>query len=372
MSRFTRRSLLKGAAGAAGLATASSLPGARLIRAQGASYEIVSFGPIADGVLPEGYFRPRPGGINGINGNGIAFGTIAASEEKFTPTIFNTDGTVSKLKSGAFGGTVTAMNADGTAIGRVYESVNGIDEGDDSMERPALWIDRELTRLPLPSSDSDYAGGYTTAISNNGTVLGYANGVGDVLWTNNEPQVLNNYPGDNFDERIDFLDLVPDGELVVRRTSTDGGTVRTYGLLDGDAFTEFAVPDIGDSYAYTESINSRGDLLMYAFTGGVEFNWISAVGADPQLIDFRNEAAFFSTIAVNADLQVLGWWAPRRDLDTEPVILHDGEITPLADLLPADHGFDISIVNGISDDGVISGGGYDADGGFHPLLFVPA
>jgi hypothetical protein len=30
------------------------------------------------------------------------------------------------------------------------------------------------------------------------------------------------------------------------------------------------------------------------------------------------------------------------------------------------------IASGISDDGIIAGSGWDEDGAFHPLLFIPA
>lgn len=370
MSRFTRRSLLKGAAAGAGLATVSSLPGARLIRAQGASYEIVSFGPIGDGVLPEGYFRPQRGGINGIHADGTAFGSTASSEEKLTPTLFHLDGTMTKLKSGGFGGTVNGMNADGAAVGRVYESVAGIDEGNDSMDRPALWIDRELIRLPMLESESSWAGSYASSISDSGAIFGYHYGSGNVVWIDNEPQELEGYNAD-YTLYTSYLGLTPAGEMIVSRSGSAVDDMTLYGLLAGDEFTEFAVPnDIGT--AYLNRVNSRGDALMYATTVDTQLYWISAVGAEPELIDFRDGEPFFTPTAFNADHQIVGWWAPRRNLKSEPAVLRDGEFTLLAELLPADHGFSISTVNGISDDGVISGGGYDADGGFHPLLFVPA
>ena len=367
MSRFTRRSLLKGAAGAAGLATVSSLPGARLIRAQGASYEIVSFGPVAEGVLPEGYFRPQRGGINGIHANGTAFGSMASSGEKFTPTLFHADGTMTKLKSGDFGGRVNGMNADGAAVGQVYESLAGADEGNDSMDRPALWIDRALTRLPLPDPRYEGArvGGYASAISDNGVIFGMQGWGEAMMWTDNEPRGLEtSVDGVN----LSYVGMTPDGALIVRRSSDP----YTYGHMTGETFTEMAVPSEVTDYAFLVQVNSQGDALMYSTTVDAQLYWISAGGAEPELIDFRSGQPMFSVASFNADRDIVGWWAPRRNLESAPALLRDGEITPLADLLPEDHGFDIATINGISDDGIISGGGYDADGGFHPLLFVPA
>jgi hypothetical protein len=384
MSGLSRRSVFKGAtgfAGVAGLAALGRLPGAQLVRAQSAAYEIVSFGPVAEGVIAEGYFRSMPGRIQGIHGNGTAFGNLAASAEKFFPALFNADGSVAKLKSGTYGGVVNGLNADGIAVGATYENIGGVIIDGDEGKRPAAWIDGELVRLDLPSEkryDFSRTGGTATSISADGTIFGEANGHA-VRWVDGAVQVLEAQQGDAY--FIGFHAILPDGRIVAARAeqfANDDGLRMSrgvFGVYDNGAFEVLPVGtlDLGIRGAPTfVAVNSAGSVLCRYNPTDFTTTLVTGLEIEPIVLDPRETGHLFTPAGFNAANEIVGSWALRQDLDTEPAIWRDGEYTPLAELLPADHGFLNLSVSGISDDGVISGHGFDADGGFHPLLFVPS
>jgi hypothetical protein len=369
--------VFKGAAGAAGLAAVSHMPGAQLIRAQSAAYEIVSFGPVAEGVLPANAFRPERGSMVGIHANGTAFGRVAASAEKFFPALFNADGSLIKLKSGTFGGSVSGLNASGVAVGSAYENPGGridVATNDDEGTRPAAWIDGELMRLDLPGDkryDFSRLGGSASSVSDDGVVFGSANGY-DLLWIDGAVQVLPFQDGSG--NQLDYYQITPGGTLIGSQSfyDDDGNSQTAYGSIDGTSFSPFNFSDFGQVSAFPVEINSANEVLFTGTPTDLPFANITGPGLDPVVIDFREEGIWFSVTGFNSKGDVVGSWRARQDLDAAPALLRDGELTPLADLLPADHGFENMIVSGISDDGIIAGHAWDADGGFHPLLFVPA
>ena len=375
MSRLSRRSLLTGAASAGALLALNHVTPGRLVRAQGAAYTIVSFGPMTEGVREEGDFIPNFGGITGIHASGTAFGNLASSAEKFTPTLFMPDGSVSKLKSGKFGGDVRAMNAAGRAVGVVFETDESRETWNYEGLAPALWIDSELTRLPLPDPKEEYSdlGGMAIAISDSGSILGEGNGHA-ILWVDGEAQTL---PTETpLGESIEYLALTPDSTLIAQTSSYDSVVSKWIyrpGVVEAGEFKALELPEDTLTGAIpTASTNSANDLLFRFFPTDLPFNVIIAKGSDPIILDHRKDGVYFTSYEFNASHVLVGSLQMRAGDDFRPALLQDGEFTFLEDLLPADHGFSRFFANGIADDGTISGGGYDVNGDFHPLLFVPA
>jgi len=372
MSRLSRRSLLAGAASASTLVALNRFAPTRLARAQGSGYEIISFGPLTTGVRTAGDFVPFFGGITGIDANGMAFGNTATSEEKLTPTLFMPDGSVSKLKSGKFGGDVLDINAEGHAAGKVFESEESREAWDFKGQTPAVWIDGELTRLPLPDpkTESSTIGGTTIAISDDGAILGQASGH-SVLWVDGEPQILPITTGG--DLSLSYLDLTPNGTLIARTSDSSGGeTIYRYGSIEDGEFTAFDLPE-GTSVGWPANAksNSANEVLLRFWPTDLQFNVIVVPGGDPIIIDHREDGISFSGASFNANHTLVGYLQMRAGDDSRTALLQDGEFMFLEDLLPAGHGYQNMFTNGISDEGVISGGGYDENGDLHPLLFVP-
>lgn len=384
MSSVSRRTLVKGALGAGGIAALGRFPGAtQLTRAQGnGGYAIVSFGPVAEGVQPEGYFRPGFGGINGIHGStGAAFGNIAVSNEKFSPALFTADGTLRRLQSGTYGGDILALNAGGMAAGFVYDTPRGIGEGGFIRRHPAAWIDGKQVRLPVPELKYSFSNpsGYAYGISDDGVILGEAYGH-DLLWIDGEIELLpsseDRDPNNNSssDYELNYSAITPTGEIVRTGRFYSGEGDVELALVNGDEVSVLALPDGFTITIFDAFIaGSNGDVLVRTFAGAdLPVSAIVNPDRDPVIVDTREEGAYFYPVAFNANHDLLGMWRPHLGIVAEPAIWREGEITPLSALLPADHGYDLISVSDMSDDGAITGSGWDADGGYHPLLFVPA
>ncbi len=377
MSGLSRRTMFKGSLAMAGVAGISTTSRGRITRAQdAASFEIVSFGPITEGALAEGYYLPQFGAMVGMNGQGFAFGNVATSVEKLTPALFAADGALTKLKSGTFGAEILAVNSSGNAAGISYDTIDGRGDRFATLGQPVAWFDGEFVRLPVPDPERETADlvGMARMISDDGVVFGDGNGH-RLLWRDGEPEILPTQ--DAFGNSVSYYGMRPDGGLVVRvyDFSTEAST---FGISAGGEIDPFEFSDVfdaSDSPGLTD-VNSAGELLMYDWqiepTGVMYASNIVAPGQAPVVIDTRGEGIAFRADAFNADHVVVGTMQERAGADNVPAIWEAGELTSFETLLPADHGYHGLVINGISDDGVISGSGWDKDGGFHPLLFVPA
>lgn len=367
--------MFAGSFAAAGVAGLSQIPGARLVRAQSATYEVVSFGPITEGVRADGYFLPRYGVIQGMHGNGTAFGRIAASPEKFTPSLFNADGAVTKLKSGTYGARVAGLNSGGTAVGAAYDTIDGRGSGSVVQEQPVAWIDGEFVRLPVPDAESASADlvGSARSVSEDGVVFGSGNGH-SLRWTNGEPEILPRQIGETL---MSYYAILPDGALFAREHAISTQTYRL-GVLRDDAFEPLDVSDTINLAGFIQvlGVNSAGATLIYDFTvestSAMYVANVLMVGEETVVIDPRPDGIAFRASGFNAANQAVGIIQERRGADVVQAIWDAGEFTLFEDVLPADHGFHMITLAGISDDGVIAGSGFDEDGAFHPLLFVPA
>lgn len=374
MPGFSRRSLASGFAGAAGLAAVNRLAGGRLTNAQSNGYDIVTFGPFSEGVIPADGGRTRYGTVHNILGDGTAVGAIPASEEKTYPSLFHPDGSLTRLKSGTYGGLVLDMNDSGTAVGIVNENAGGVQTEGDEGARPAAWIDGELVRLELPdglANEFSLTGGMAGAISNDGVILGFANGY-SVAWVEGTLQQL---PQATDAGDFLFFNLITrNGTFVGSSPSFDetgSYTGSQYGSIEGTVFTPFAMTGMDGPNVFALSANSASELLIFATPTDLAITNIVGVGLDPVVIDPRPDGINFLPAGFNASHEVVGMMRLRQDLDGEPAIWKDGVVTSLAPLLPEDHGYRRLNARGISDDGVVAASGWDADGAFHPLLFVP-
>lgn len=372
MSSFNRRSILKGSLVAASAAALAQVPAIRTSLAQTAAYEIVTFGPIADGVYPDGYFWPVWGGITGIHSGGTAFGNIATSDEKLTPALFASDGSSIKVKSGTFGGRINAVNAAGHAAGIAFDTINGVGSDRGQLGQPAIWIDRELTRLPIPEQVNPAfpVAGVAEMITDDGVVFGRGSGFA-LRWVNGEMELL--LPDLFADSFIIYEQMLSDGTLVVRRQSYSSNDV-VVGYLAESEIEPLSLPAefIGDPSFQVVSASSDGALLANIWNGGLPESKIIRRGDDPFDVTLATRDEYFQPAGHNSANQVVGMWQEREAEAFTAAIWEDGVTTPLDDLLPSNHGYRKIFLSGISDDGIISGDGWDEDGGSHPLLFVPA
>jgi hypothetical protein len=370
MPAYSRRTLLTGSMALAAMAAVSQLPGARLVRAQsGAAYEIVDFGAMTDGALPEGYARPIFGDVNGITNDGTVFGRIAVSEEKLSPALWDTNGKLKRLKSGKYGGQVRAVNAAGDAAGAVYESIGGIGENSFNLrQQPAAWIGGELVELPAPDPEfsSTERSGEALGISDDGMIVGRANGYA-LRWVNGEPQILPEPESGG----IEIAGCNAAGVIAARQYDFSGSeAVYTLGRIDGDQFNPVAVPD-GLGNPSPVAISESGLLLARGFPADVWLGVLSE-GNEATTIDFRESGGSFMAISVNDAADVIGGWQPFAGVVFEPAIWRSGELVTLSSLMPADSGLSSLSVTGINNDGMICGSAYDADFAEHLILLVPA
>ena len=372
MSIFNRRSVMKHSLAAASVAAFAQVSVFRKSLAQGAVYDIVSFGPLADGVHPEGYFWPVWGGIAGIHGAGMAFGDIATSPEKLTPALFESDGTSTKLKSGEFGGSVNAVNADGIAVGIAFDSINGVGSDRGKLGQPAVWIDRELTRLPIPEpfQPGIDAAGVAEMITDDGVIFGRGSGFA-LRWINGEVEIL---PPDIFpDSYIIHERMLTDGTLVVRRQNYSTNEL-VFGYLVGSEIEPLSLPDgfMSDPNFQIVAESSDGALLTRVWGQGSPQTKIARRGEDPIDVTFETRDEYFLPGGLNSANQVVGSWQRTEADAVTAAVWEDGVMTSLESLLPANHEFHRIRATGISDEGIIAGEGWDEDGAFHPLLFVPS
>lgn len=347
----------------------------RLVYAQAAAYEIISFGPITKEVQIKYDWgtSPHAGDVRGIHSGGVAFGRVAASEEKFTPTLFHPDGSVTKLKSGQFGGDVNAINTNGHAVGAAYDFAGG--EPDDLAEhygsRPALWIDGELTRLPMPEKTQEGVGtgGYAKSISDTGAIFGRANGQ-DVLWIDGNPQLL---LGNSEYGYLSYRDLTPDGTLIAEASTysaeANDWALRRGAVRDG-VFTPFDLPEEVDLLSGPTLVNSANEVLYGLIDDDFMLRKTAIVAADGQvqLTDFGDRGLDFFPAGFNAGHEIIGDWL--GDFRSYPAALMRGEdVVYLETLIPSNR-FSMINVKGISDDGTIAAEA-NGDGGYHPLLLIP-
>ena len=345
----------------------------RLVHAQAAAYEIISFGPITTEVQIKYDWgtSAQAGDVRGIHSSGVAFGRIAASEEKFTPTLFHPDGSVTKLKSGEFGGDINGMNSKGHAVGMAYDFIGGEEPSDSEKDgaRPALWIDGELTRLPMPDStpvQGAKPGGYAIAISDTGVIFGRAYGQ-DVLWVDGQLQVLS---GNSDYGHLSYQALTPDGTLIAE-TSTYSAEINNYAYRRGPVrdgvFTPFDLPEELDLLGGATLVNSANDVLYGLLDDDYMLRKTAIVSADGhvELTDFGDDGIDFYPAGFNADHEIVGAWTG------EAALMRGEDIVNLNTLLPS-NGFAFISVKGISDGGIIAAEAQGMGNSYFPLLLIPA
>jgi len=374
MSRLSRRSLLAGAAGASALAVLNRP--SRHALAQATTYKIITFGAVREAVQIAYSWgvSPDAGEIKGIHSGGTAFGRVAASDKKFTPTLFHPDGSLTRLKSGEFGGSVHAINSSGHAVGAAYDFAGGepTDRAEHYGSRPALWIDGELTRLPMPDKTQEGigTGGYAAAISDTGAIFGYANGQ-DVLWIDGEPQFL---PGNSEHGSLSYRGLTPDGTLISEASTysaeANAWAVRRGTMRDG-VFTPFDLPEDVELLSGPTLVNSANDVLYGLIGDDFMLRKTAIVASDGQvqLTDFGDAGLDFFPVGFNAGHEIIGDW--QGDYRNYPAALMRGEELIYLETLLPDNDFWPIDIKGISDAGIIAAEGEDRNRDFHVLLIVP-
>jgi hypothetical protein len=352
------------------MAAVGNLHGMRSVRAQsGAAYEVVDFGVMTDGALPASYARPIYGDVNGITNDGTVFGRIAVSEEKLSPALWDTSGKLKRLKTGQYGGQVRGVNAGGDAVGSIYESIGGIGEDAFSMaQQPAAWIGGELIELstPDPEFDSGTRTGEALGISDDGVIVGRANGY-SLRWVNGEPQIL---PAPE-SGGVDIAACNAAGVIAARQYDFSGTeTVYTLGRIEGD---QFSPVELGDGFGnpFPVAIADSGIMLARSFPADVSLG-VMVDGDEATPIDFRESGGSFAPVSVNDAGEVIGTWQPHAGVFSVPAIWRGEEPESLIDLMPAASELTFLNVTGINNDGIICGSAYDADFAEHLILLVPA
>ena len=107
------------------------------------SYEMIDIGETDPNPA-----SPIWGGVNGMNQAGVVAGNMWVSEEKRSPWTY-IDGTLSRIKTGEYGGMLSAINDEGVLCGR---ELLGWHSADNPWGRPVLWVDGEKQILPYPDA----------------------------------------------------------------------------------------------------------------------------------------------------------------------------------------------------------------------------
>src|SRR5688500_3256353 len=115
--RLTRRMVLSGTVA---LSTAAFRGNVRSRASGTLRYAVRELGALT-GVITDS-FRPYGGVLSGINSAGEVGGALVVSAVKVAPAIWSVEGKQRRLKSGTFGGEVTALNASGLAVGLEFQS----------------------------------------------------------------------------------------------------------------------------------------------------------------------------------------------------------------------------------------------------------
>lgn len=361
----SRRTLLRGAAALSAGALLARLPGARLVQAQAAAYQVLLL-PGFDKTMktPTGV---RPSQLTSIGNaeEGPVFlvgGGVVVSDQKMQPRIWLMPfGEVKDLGAGKYGGMVHAVGSQNRQVGVLYRDPPA---DPNVRHRPVLWTGDQREDLPRPADvPKEGWDARPRGINDEGVVVGYtilSDKIAPVRWSGGGAELL---PAPD-DAQLTFAQ-------VINASGTVGGVTLqgerlSVAVWEGDELALFDTPE-GTQSALCYAIAEDGRLLVT-----VEFEESSAAyvyeGGKPTRIEGLNRAS-----GMNADGVVVGQITREHSAGFEHLaaIWADGEARLLNDMIPDDSGLKLTDAVGINGDGAIAVLGKDADDATVGALLVP-
>lgn len=362
-SRWTRRQALK-FTGAAGLAMtlATRIRPARAALA--GSYKLIDLAETDPNAS-----SPIWVGINDMNASGVIAGNIWVSDEKRSPWTA-TDGKISRVKTGEYGGMLTAINDDGVLAGR---ELLGWHSPEMPWGRPVLWVEGEKEILPYPDTlPSAGESGRAYDVNNSGVAAGAVQIAGGgsypVIWRDGEPVVLT-----SIFELGQGTALFINDDGVAFGTVDDGAGGAMGAVWDGDAVSPlFGVSGV-DGPVQPQGLGIDGMPLGMGWSGA---SWDAMAWPGlfdepqvlPQLVAGQLQA---TAIGSDADGRMCGAVVVAEG-DQRGVVWDGGEAIDVATLVENLDGAQLLVIRAFGPDGVLAANARYPDNTIHAVLLQPA
>jgi uncharacterized membrane protein len=379
---LSRRTFVRGSIALPAALALANFPGARLIRAQGAAYDLVDLGDL--GTLDFGSYK-RSGRLAAINAEGAVAGFVFASD-KSSPATWSTAGKLKRHKTGKYGGAANGINGDGLLVGIEYRDENLI------AGVPVIWQGGDKLPLSLPADFGDDVIGSAADVNDSGVIVGGISQAGAstderkvaaIRWTDGEPEVLAVPEGasETRASAITAAGLIA-GTSGFRWSSQEGDVSRSGTQLiptvwDGGKATLLDLPkSVADWFVGVRAIDDSGRILVFANYSNADDHQVRSYlyenGKPTRLAGLTKGAFFVSAYAINNAGQIVGTTASNQETyDLTATVWIEGKPSDLNELIPADSGLALHDAVDINDDGAIAAIG-TTGGETHGVLLVPA
>jgi len=371
---LTRRRLIRVTTALPVTALLARYPGARLVQAQGAEYDLVDFGAFTGSVTNK-FDIDHFATVNSVNDEGLVVGRVVASAQKLSPATWSRTGTLKRIKSGKYGGAIFAVNTTGVLAGIEYLAAA-------LEQRPVLWRDGEKVALPFPTALTPNFEGVATAINDDDVAVGYAfynhdNTVPDSLsstlptalrWTGDEVEILPR-PEEATSSRAFAINAA--GAIAGSVTLADRSHLAVW---EGDELDLYPLPeDLKQVFVFDpRSISADGLVLASGIADNAYQTFVYDRGKPMRLPGLTKGAGAYAR-GMNDDGTVVGASFPEDESDSVvAAIWRDGDPRDLNALVPSDSGLRLLQGQAISNSGAIAATGLDDEDAVHGVLLLPA
>lgn len=361
-SHWTRRQALK-LAGAAGLGIALATRVRPVRAALAGSYEMVDLAETDPNAA-----SPIWVGINDMNAAGVIAGNIWVSAEKRSPWTA-TGGKLSRVKTGEYGGMLTAINDDGVLAGR---ELLGWHAPESPWGRPVLWIDgeKEILRYPdtLPSAGES---GRAYDVNNGGVAVGAVQIAGGasypVTWRDGEPVVLPSI----FEIGLGTATLIND-DGVAFGVIDDGAGGAMGAVWDGDAVSPLFGLSGVDGPVQPQGLGIDGMPLGMGWSGA---SWDAmawpGIFDEPRVLP-ELVAGQLQAVAISSDAGgLIAGAVVVAEGDQRAVIWDGGEAIEIAALVENLDGARLLVIRAFGPDGVLAANARYPDNTIHAVRLKP-
>jgi hypothetical protein len=362
-SRWSRRAALK-LAGATGLGITLATRVRPAQAALAGSYELVDLAET----------DPNPAspiwvGINDMNASGVIAGNIWVSDEKRSPWTA-AGGKLSRIKTGEYGGMLTAINDAGVLAGR---ELLGWHSAEHPWGRPVLWIEGEKEMLPYPDTlPSAGESGRAYDVNNDNTAVGAVQIAGGasypVIWRNGEPVVLPSI----FELGQGTAMLIND-DGVAFGVIDDGAGGAMGAVWDGDTVSPLFGLSGVDGPVQPQGLGADGLPLGMGWSGA---SWDAMAWPGlfdepqvlPQLVPGQLQA-----VAVSSDAgSLIGGAVVVAEGDQRGVVWDGDQAIDAGTLVENLDGVQLLVIRAFGPDGVLAANARYPDNTIHAVLLQPA
>jgi hypothetical protein len=376
MVSITRRRLVQAPVAASLGAIIARFPGSRLIRAQGAAYDLVDLGQFRVITRADGSAAFLES-ARAVNDEGTVAGNLAISEERIAPVTWSSGGEMSRLRSGKYGGVAYGLNNTGLVVGSLFR-------GFASQEQPVYWRDGERASLPAPDELGSEFVGLARAVNDAGVIAGWVatpppEGVAPaqipVRWIGNEVEALP-VPEGTTSARAEVVDqagvVIGAAQIGIAGGQSAGRAV----IWSDDGMTLLDLPE-GHAEADTSGaagIDAAGRVYVTVLAAGFSSStsYVYESGVPTPLPPLNASDRYSQVTGVNRSNVAVGSGFDDPGGAIRAVIWTDGEPAPLSELIPADSGLTLGHPGAISDTGYIVAAATAGSGEQHRVLLVPA